>query len=259
VSAVGATPLAITDCLNFGNPERPEIMWQFVEAIEGLRMACEDLEVPVVSGNVSLYNETNGVGIYPTPMIGMVGLLDNVEAHATQGFKNDGDVILLLGETLEEIGGSEYLKTVHGKVAGDAPQLNLVLEKAVQKFCRTAIAEGLVRSAHDVSEGGLAVALAECCITGPELRGATVRLEGSLRPDVHLFSESQSRIILSVPAVHARMLVERAGMTGLAISKLGTVGGSRLVIEGMLDVPVTEIQRIWRGSFDHLMETKANA
>ncbi len=257
VSAVGALPLAVTDCLNFGNPERPEVMWQFVEAIEGMREACETLETPVTGGNVSLYNETNGVGIYPTPMIGMVGLLEDVEKRVGQGFVNDGDVILLLGETLDELGGTEYLATVHGKVAGDAPQLNLIREKAVQKFCREAIELGLVRSAHDVSEGGLAVALAECCITGAAPQGATVRLEGGLRADVHLFSESQSRIIMSVPAIHARRVLERAESIGLPASRLGTVGGSRLVIEGMIDVPVAEIQRIWRGALPELMDAQA--
>ena len=258
VSAVGALPLAVTDCLNFGNPERPDIMWQFVEAIEGLRDACEGLDVPVVSGNVSLYNETNGEGIYPTPMIGMVGLMDNIEHRAAQGFAQDGDVILLLGETLEEIGGSEYLQVVHGKVAGDAPELNLIREKALQAFCRETIASGVVRSAHDVSEGGIAAALAECCITGPELRGATLRLEGALRPDVHLFSESQSRIILSVPAIHARRVLDRAAAVGLPATRLGTVGGSRLVIEGMIDIPVTEINRLWRNGFQQAVSTEAH-
>ncbi len=254
VSAVGGRPLAITDCLNFGNPERPEIMWQFVEAIEGIREACDVLETPVVSGNVSLYNETNGVGIYPTPMIGMVGLLDDVEKRTAQGFANDGDVILLIGETLEEIGGSEYLQVVHGRVAGDAPQLNLIREKAVQQFVRDVIQEGQARSAHDVSEGGLAAALAECCITGAEPRGATVRLEGGLRPDVHLFSESQSRYILSVPAIHAKRVLDKAASVGLPASRLGTVGGSRLVIEGMIDIPVAEINHLWRNGFAQVFE-----
>ena len=258
VSAVGALPLAVTDCLNFGNPERPDIMWQFVESIEGLREACEALDVPVVSGNVSLYNETNGVGIYPTPMIGMVGLMENIEHRTAQGFAQDGDVIILLGETLEEIGGSEYLQVIHGKVQGDAPELNLIREKAIQAFCRESIATGVVRSAHDVSEGGIAIALAECCITGPEPRGATLRLEGAMRPDVHLFSESQSRIILSVPAIHARRILDRAAAVGLPATRLGTVGGSRLVIEGMIDIPVTELNRLWRNGFQQAVTTEAH-
>lgn len=258
VSTVGALPLAITDCLNFGNPERPEIMWQFVEAVEGLREACEVLEIPVVSGNVSLYNETNGVGIYPTPMVGLVGLLEDFSRRAPLAFQNDGDVIILIGETLADLGGSEYLAVVHGKVAGDTPQLNLYREKAVQKFCRELIEQGIVRSAHDVSEGGLAVALAESCIGGAMPRGATVRLEGPLRADVHLFSESQSRIILSVSPLQARGVLERAHSMGLPASRLGTVGGSRLVIEGMIDMPLTEINRLWRGAFASVLGVGAH-
>ncbi len=157
----GAEPIGVTDCLNFGNPQRPEVMWQFVLAIEGLKDACEALKVPIVSGNVSLYNETNDLSIYPTPMIGMVGLIEQADRTATQWFKEAGDVIILLGRTREDLGGTEYLKIVHHREQGSPPLLNLEEEQAVQACTIQLIREGVVQSAHDCSDGGLAVALAE--------------------------------------------------------------------------------------------------
>src|SRR5262249_41068432 len=146
--ASGAEPLAVTDCLNFGNPERPEIMWQFAEAVRGLADACRALETPIVSGNVSLYNETEGKAIFPTPMVAMIGLLGDVHAHVTQHFKAEGDLVALLGTNTDEIGGSEYLKVVHGRVAGRPPRLDLVREKAVLRACLALARARLLRSAH---------------------------------------------------------------------------------------------------------------
>jgi len=172
-------------------------MWQFTESIRGIRDACAAIGVPVVSGNVSFYNETQGRAIPPTPTIAMVGLLEDIDRFTTQWFKANGDVIVLLGRTREELGGSEYLALWHGMVRGAPPWIDLAVEKQVQQVCAAAIAQGIVRSAHDVSDGGLAVALAECCITAPEqFRGVVIELQGAIRPDALLFGESQSRIIL---------------------------------------------------------------
>ena len=196
----GAKPLGVTDCLNFGNPERPDIMWQFIMAVEGIADACRIFEVPVVSGNVSLYNETNGISIYPTPIIGMVGLIEREAEITTQWFKQSGDHILLIGETREDIGGTEYLKIIHSLEKGMPPYLDVELEQAVQQCVLTLIQKGWVESAHDCSEGGLLVTLAECCFTDPStLFGATITLsQERLRLDALLFGESPSRIVISV-------------------------------------------------------------
>jgi phosphoribosylformylglycinamidine synthase len=228
----GAEPIGVTDCLNFGNPQRPEVMWQLVLAIEGLKDACEALRVPIVSGNVSLYNETNDLSIYPTPMIGMVGLIDKADSTATQWFKQAGDVIILLGRTREDLGGTEYLKIVHHREQGSPPLLNLEDEQAVQACTIRLIREGVVQSAHDCSDGGLAVALAECCVSGADGPiGAVVQLTlGGLRRDALLFGESQSRILLSVKQEQVEKVLNVAMNAGVPASRIGTVGGSRLVI-----------------------------
>jgi phosphoribosylformylglycinamidine synthase len=252
----GAEPIGVTDCLNFGNPQRPEVMWQFVLAIEGLKDACEALSVPIVSGNVSLYNETNDLSIYPTPMIGMVGLVEEADRTATQWFKQDGDVIILLGRTREDLGGTEYLKIVHHREQGSPPLLNLEDEQAVQACTIRLIREGLVQSAHDCSDGGLAVALAECCVSGPDGRlGAVVQLAlDSLRRDALLFGESQSRIVLSVKQEQAAKVLNAARSAGVHASRIGTVGGSRLVIQVdgdkrasgcVIDLDVTTVHEHW--------------
>ena len=229
----GAEPIGLTDCLNFGNPERPDIMWQFVLAIEGLKDACEHFRIPIVSGNVSFYNETNGLSIYPTPMLGMVGLLEEADRAMTQWFRADGDAIVLLGKTRDDLGGSEYLKVLQHREQGSPPLLNLETEKGLHEFVLNVIHEGLIQSAHDCSDGGLAVALAECCVSGPgAARGAVVKLElGSLRRDALLFGESQSRIILSVRPNAVESLLTRASEAGIPAAHIGTVGGDRLVID----------------------------
>ena len=252
----GAEPIGLTDCLNFGNPERPDIMWQFVLAIEGLKDACEHFKIPIVSGNVSFYNETNGLSIYPTPMLGMVGLIDEADRAMTQWFRDDGDAIVLLGKTRDDLGGSEYLKVLQHREQGSPPLLNLEVEKALQDFVLKVIHEGLVQSAHDCSDGGLAVALAECCVSGPRAaRGAVVKLGlGSLRRDALLFGESQSRIILSTRPNVVETLLSRAGEAGVPAAKIGTVGGDRLVIEVepgkvsdgcRIDLPIGQVSDRW--------------
>lgn len=247
----GAKPLAVTDCLNFGNPEKPEIMWQFGEAVKGLSDACISFETPVVSGNVSLYNETKGEAIYPTPGVAMVGLIDDIDMHCTQYFKNAGDQIVLLGKNLEELGGSEYLKIEHGLVEGPAPALDFELEKAVQESCLEAIGAGIVSSAHDCAEGGLAVALAECCISGEKMVGANIELDGAgIRRDALLFGESQSRIILTVKKEDIERLEEIACGKGAPLEVIGEVGGEHLLIDDSINLGIEELHKAWLNAID---------
>ena len=251
----GAEPLGVTDCLNFGNPEKPEIMWQFREAVRGIRDACTVLGVPVVSGNVSFYNETDGRPIPPTPTIALVGLLTDVGHQTTQWFKGEGDVVLLLGRTREELGGSEYLAVMHDMVRGTPPWIDLAVEMQVQQICLHAIREGLVRSAHDVSEGGLAVALAEACIAGPdEPLGAEIEMEAAIRPDAWLFGESQSRIVLSVRRKHVNRLRDLARAAEVPLTVLGEVRGRRLRIGSLIDVNAVELRSAWANALQRRME-----
>jgi phosphoribosylformylglycinamidine synthase subunit PurL len=179
----GALPVAVTDCLNFGNPEKGEIYWQFEQAIEGMAEACEALDTPVVSGNVSFYNESFGQAIYPTPMVGMLGIFDDVSIHIDGAFKDEGDVVILLGDDAAWMDGSEYQKIAYGKVEGRVPDVDLQLEVELQRELRAAIEARLLKSAHDCAEGGLAVALAECCVFSGSNGGAQFGDPESPRPD----------------------------------------------------------------------------
>ncbi len=266
----GAEPIGLTDCLNFGNPERPDIMWQFMLAIEGIRDACETLSIPVVSGNVSLYNETNGLSIYPTPIIGMVGLIDPAERVTMQWFKQEGDAIILLGATLDDLGGTEYLQVHHAREQGSPPALLLETEKALQVCVSQLIREGLVQSAHDCSDGGLAVALAECSLSHPTTpRGAVVELTPNrLRRDSLLFGESQSRVVLSVTPAQTERVLTLAQDAGVPAATIGRVGGSRLVIEVgadrwgaacRIDAEVARLQDAWGGSLERVISEKAES
>ncbi|MDI3466724.1 MAG: Phosphoribosylformylglycinamidine synthase, synthetase subunit [Nitrospira sp.] len=256
----GAVPIGLTDCLNFGNPERPDIMWQFAMAIEGMKDACEHFQIPIVSGNVSFYNETNGLSIYPTPMLGMVGLIDDAERSMTQWFKQDGHDIILLGSCREDLGGSEYLKVVHAREQGSPPYLNLNSEKMLHDCVLSLIHDGLLQSAHDCSDGGIAVALAESCISGPERTvGAVVRLSrGRLRKDSVLFGESQSRIVISANPVHRGAILGHAGRFGVPAEVIGAVSGERLMVsvgnegsaEPVIDQPVTVLLDRWAFSVE---------
>ncbi len=255
----GAEPIGVTDCLNFGNPEKPEVMWQFREAVNGIRDACDALSLPVVSGNVSFYNETEGRPIPPTPTIAVVGLMDDVRHHCTQWFKSEGDLVVMLGRTREELGGSEYLAALHGITRGTPPWIDLGVEKSAQAACLKAIREGIVASAHDLSEGGLAVALAECCISGPgDALGAEIELEASIRPDAWLFGESQSRILISLKSRHLSRLREVAAEQDVHLTVLGTVRGSRLRIGQLIDADVNELREAWSGALAALMAQKSN-
>ncbi|MFT4414590.1 phosphoribosylformylglycinamidine synthase subunit PurL [Fredinandcohnia humi] len=251
----GGEPLAITDNLNFGNPEKPDIFWQIEKAADGISEACRSLETPVIGGNVSLYNETNGVAIYPTPVIGMVGLIEDVAHITTQEFKQAGDFIYVIGEAKREFGGSELQKLVNGKIFGKAPELDLEIERRRQQQLLAAIRAGLVSSAHDIAEGGFAVALAESAI-GAKGLGAKVSVKGEAI--VELFSETQSRFIVSVKPEHKEQFeqVVEARFIGEVTEE------STLIItdekgHGLITLPVEDVRSKWKGAIPCLLNSKA--
>ena len=248
VSCVGAEPVALTDCLNFGNPERPEIYYQLEQCIRGMAEACDALNLPVVSGNVSLYNETRGDAILPTPIVGALGLTQNVERRAGSAFQQPGHLVLLLGAATidgpaEALAGSEYLEISHNLVAG-RPSIDLNLEAKVQSLCRRAIADGLIASAHDCSDGGLAVAIAESCILGG--LGFTDAFDISGRWDAALFGETQSRIIVSLPPQNLPHLQTLADDADVPIVYLGKVGGDTIAMPGPITLPLTDAASAWQ-------------
>ena len=269
VVCVGARPLALTDCLNFGNPERLEVMWQFALSVEGISESARRFKIPVVSGNVSFYNETQGVGIYPTPVIGLVGLIDDVSLFTTPWFKNEGDLILLLGETKEELGGTEYLNLVMHQEKGLPPSLNLSLEERVQRVCLKAIQRQLVSSAQDCSEGGLLVALAECCFLSPKhFLGAEIDLDANgMRLDGLLFGESQSRIIVSLSGKNFESLKTLANSEEIPWQVLGRVVGDHLKVfknnkvKGkslIISQPIKNLREKWEEAIPLLLDNKGS-
>ena len=260
----GAEPIGVTDCLNFGNPERPDIMWQLVVAIEGIAEGCRSMNIPVVSGNVSLYNETNELSIYPTPILGMVGLVEPADRMTTQWFKDVGDHIILLGDTKEDLGGTEYLKVIHHKEQGTPPWLDLNREKAIQQFVLSLIHRGLVKSAHDCSDGGLAVTLVECCVSHPmKPVGATICLhQQGLRVDALLFGESPSRVVMTVAAQHAEQVLNQAHESSIPGALIGQVGGDQLTVAvrsdsgtdtSSLSLSVDMLSEVWGHSFERAL------
>jgi phosphoribosylformylglycinamidine synthase len=245
VVCAGAQPVALTNCLNFGNPERPEIYYQLAQAIAGMAAACRALGTPVVSGNVSLYNESEQGAIYPTPIVGMVGLLEDVERRLTAGFRQAGDVAILLGDLdagLEALAGSEWLELRHGLVAG-RPMIDLEREVAVQQAALAAARAGLLASAHDCSDGGLAVTLAESCILGAV--GLIAPIDLPARPEGVLFGEAASRIVVSTRPEHVERVLAIAAERGVPASVLGTVGGDALRIGSAIDIPLAELSDRW--------------
>jgi phosphoribosylformylglycinamidine synthase subunit PurL len=253
LACAGALPLGTTDCLNFGNPEKPEVMWQFEQAIDGIAHACRALEAPIVGGNVSFYNETEGKGIHPTPTIAMVGFLEDVKGALTQWFKKEGDLVFLLGEPWGSLGGSEYLALAHGLEAGRPRAVDLTAEKALHGVLRAARDAGLIVSAHDCSEGGLAFTLLECCITGPEGPvGAEVKLEGKGRLDELLFGEAPTRVIVSARPEGRARLEQMAHTSSVPIRPLGRVTGPRLAIaaggDRVVDLEVAPARDAWRAA-----------
>jgi phosphoribosylformylglycinamidine synthase len=272
VVCVGARPIAITNCLNFASPERPEVMWSFSEVIDGMAEACEVFGTPVVSGNVSFYNETEGRGIHPTPVIGMVGLVEDVRRVVTQGFKREGHLVALVGEAGDDLAASEYAATVEGRtfdemIASGArlPRLDLAREKAVQEAVLLAAEEGLLQSAHDCSDGGLAVALAECCFSslGREAVGASVELGGEPGAAAQLFGETPSRVVVSFDESQRTRLERIAAQAGAPLKVIGRVGGARLQIkvggEQLINQSVAELERLWRGALAGKLRAEAIA
>jgi phosphoribosylformylglycinamidine synthase len=250
VVCVGARPIAITNCLNFASPERPEVMWSFSETIDGMAEACRALETPVVSGNVSFYNETEGRGILPTPVIGMVGLIEDVRRVVSPGFKKEGDLIALLGTTQDE---------------GNVPALDLDRELAVQSACLAAAEAGLLLSAHDCSDGGVGIALAESCFSslGREAIGAEVNLEGALSSATHLFSESPSRIVITFDPAEAGAVCEIAERNNAPFTILGRVGGHRLIINvngaEAIRADVSDLEAAWRNALSDKLQAEVVA
>lgn len=251
----GARPLALTDCLNFGNPERPDVFWQFSQAVAGMSEACRALGIPVIGGNVSFYNETGTSAILPTPVVGMVGVMDDPGKACRQGFVAPQDSIVLLGSLTDELGGSVYVRMVTGRTAGHVPALDLERERMVQAVCLDGIGRGIIRSAHDVSEGGLAVTLAESCIAG-EI-GAHVSLPEGMRTDALLFGEAPSRIVVSVAPDDLCALLKLACKAGVPAMLLGCVGDADLTMEvggrPVVQAPLTELAEAWRGALPGVM------
>ena len=267
VACAGAVPIGATNCLNFGNPERPEIMWQLVEAIEGIAEACRTLDVPITGGNVSLYNETNGEAIYPTPILGVVGVLDDASKVLARAFRDEGDEIVLLGDGFGELGGSEYLRVLHRLVKGRPPELDLDRERRLIELLARAASAGILLSAHDCSDGGIAVTLAECAFDTGGI-GCTVDVPpleaaGNIPLDDirALFGESASRAIVSVRPSARAALMQLANATGVPAKLIGTTGGSRLVMRvngrTAADVPVAAAEAVWSSAIPRHFKGRA--
>ncbi len=250
----GAVPLAITNCLNFGNPYKPEMYWTFKKAIEGMGEACRFFNTPVTGGNVSFYNESPDTSVYPTPTIGMVGLIDDIKNITTAEFKGEGDIIYLLGEDYEEIGGSEYLKVIHSMVTGEAPKLDLQREKDLHSTILHLIESGVVSSAHDISEGGIIAALAECCIINKEKPiGAKTKIHVANRDDFSLFSESQSRVIVSVTKENREKFESLISQGFTPYTCIGETGGKDLVINDQYTFSVDHLIDLYYNSISNRM------
>jgi phosphoribosylformylglycinamidine synthase subunit PurL len=257
VAMTGARPMAVTNCLNFGSPEDPSVMWQLAEAVRGLADGCEELGIPVTGGNVSLYNQTGSVAIHPTPVIGVLGVHDDVRKRVGAGFAHDGDRIYLLGDTRDELGGSTWAHVVHGHLGGTPPAPDLAAERQLAELVIEATVQGLLASAHDLSDGGLAIALAESCIHGSH--GCELAFPGELdlpndEDFTVLFSESPARALVTVPPEHADEFTALALRQGIAAVPLGTVTGDSLAITGRFEIPLDELARVWRGTLPAIFD-----
>ena len=250
IVATGAHPLAVTDCLNFANPDRPEVYWEMEETVAGLAHACRALDLPIVSGNVSLYNDSSGESaIYPTPVIGMVGLIEDYSKRLGAGLRSEGDFVMLVGSSHNDLGGSEYVKVEHGVVAGRPPALDLVRERAVDRLVLAAAENGLLHSAHDCAEGGMLVALAECCLLGGiGVRCPAIRPEAPLRLDAAFFGESPSRFVVSLASRAMPELQSLARRHHVEISLLGLAGGDFVEFEGQFRLSLDEMRQAWEGA-----------
>jgi phosphoribosylformylglycinamidine synthase len=266
VACAGGLPIGATNCLNFGNPERPEIMWQFAEAVAGIGEACRALDVPITGGNVSLYNETDGSAILPTPILGIVGLIEDASTVMTRVFPAAGLDLILLGDASGELGGSEYLKTIHGLLRGRPPVIDLARERALINLIIELIGRRLVRSAHDCAEGGLAVTLAESCFDTGGI-GAEISIPGCAsdggvdRVAATLFGESASRILVSVVPERVAEVLGAAKAAGVPAHRIGRTGGAAIRIEvdgeAALECAVSEVEALWRSSLESRLAGRA--
>jgi phosphoribosylformylglycinamidine synthase len=264
VACAGARPIGATNCLNFGSPERPDIMWQFVRAVEGMGDACRALDIPITGGNVSLYNETDGQAVLPTPVLGIVGFIEDADRIVRRTFRASGDRVILLGESRAELGGSELLHVVNGITRGVPPSLDLEREAALQRLLADGVAAGLIRSAHDCAEGGLAIAVAECCFEsgfGADVDVPAVACEVAAAVDsATLFGESASRVVVSAREEDAAALMALAEAGGVPAARIGTVGGDRirLAVGGrvVVDEVADDVERIWATALDEYFERK---
>jgi len=255
----GALPISITNCLNFGNPMKPEVFWVFRKCVEGMSDACRKFDTPVSGGNVSLYNESPDGAVDPTPVVGMVGLIEGREPIRS-AFRKEGDLVALIGATREELGGGEFLKVIHGRKEGLPPRLDLDEADRFNRFILACAAQGLLRSAHDLSEGGLGVALAECTMSEPGLRiGAEVRLPkdaAGLAPEAALFSETQSRAVVSVAPRNRKIVEDLAAKHGVPAEFIGTTGGTKLVVDGIMNLSIEVLSETWRKSISRRMQSE---
>jgi phosphoribosylformylglycinamidine synthase len=253
VVCMGAEPMAITNCLNFGNPYKPEMFYQFKEACAGMGEACRVFDTPVTGGNVSFYNESPDHAVFPTPVIGMLGLIDDIKNICLTGFKEAGHAIVLIGTMRDDIGGSEYLARVHGLIAGDAPYLDLNEEHALHQAVSGMIKSGLLMSAHDVSDGGLAVTLAESCIHSGGL-GASVTIPVERRADWTLFGEAQSRIIASCKPEDVESVSRIAAKYGIPVARIGSTGGDKLDINDDISIDINTIYDLFLSTLEHYLD-----
>jgi phosphoribosylformylglycinamidine synthase len=247
VATGGATPLAISDCLNFGSPEDPDVMWQFAEACRGLKDACLELGIPVTGGNVSLYNQTSETAILPTPVVAVLGVIQDVTRRTPSAWSRAGERVLLLGETREELSGSEWAHVVHGHLGGLPPRVDLAGEKALAELLREAV--GLVTSAHDLSDGGLAQALVEAAL-GHDV-GVHVELDRD--PFVALFSESAGRVLVTVPNGEVTRLTDLAARHGVPVTEIGQTGGHTLDVAGQFSVDLSIVRDAWAATLPNAL------
>ncbi len=256
LSCVGAHPVGVTNCLNFGNPEKPDIMWQFKEVVEGISEACTAFNIPVTGGNVSFYNETDGNPIHPTPVLGIVGIISDIDKSVGPGFTGEGETIVLLGENKDEIGGSAYLKSQFQLEKGRPPQINLAEEKRVQELCLEAIGEGLLFSAHDISEGGLALCLLEKAFLSSEKIGCIAHFDDNMQADSLLFSETQSRILVTASSPNLSRLLDLAENRGVSARKIGVTGSTHIKIvhqnKTVIDFDVQSAFKTWKKAIPEL-------
>ena len=243
LTAVGARPLAVTDCLNFGSPERAEVMGQFVGAVRGLGEACEALDFPVVSGNVSFYNETTGQAIQPTPQVGGVGVIDDLAHMMTPGFKTKGSIVILIGETRGHLGASLFARDVADSAMGAPPPVDLVIERRNGDFVRSLVGESLISACHDVSDGGVLVAVAEMAVAGG-IGASLARPPADIAPHAFWFGEDQARYVVCAEAASVQALIEKAQAQGVPTAILGHSGGPALTVDDQSPISISELKAV---------------